>query len=58
MIKVQCDLCEGSISGRHMFLDLESMNDFFIAQCRAAYKEKYRGTIEALTKRYEDGKAK
>ena len=54
-IKLQCDLCEGPISGEaHVFRFAEHERFFCCTQCRAAYKEKYRGRIEALTKRYED----
>lgn len=54
-IKLQCDLCEGSISGEaHVFRFANYERFFCCTQCRAAYKEKYRGRIEALTKRYED----
>jgi DNA-binding Lrp family transcriptional regulator len=53
-IKLQCDLCEGSISGQaHVFRFAEYERFFCCTQCRAAYKEKYRGRIESLTKRYE-----
>jgi DNA-binding Lrp family transcriptional regulator len=54
-IKLECDLCEGSISGEaHVFRFAEYERFFCCTQCRAAYKEKYRGRIEALTKRSED----
>jgi DNA-binding Lrp family transcriptional regulator len=53
-IKLQCDLCEGSISGEaHVFRFVGYERFFCCTQCRAAYKEKYRGRIESLTKRYE-----
>jgi DNA-binding Lrp family transcriptional regulator len=53
-IKLQCDLCEGSISGEaHVFRFAGYERFFCCTQCRAAYKEKYRGRIESLTKRYE-----
>jgi DNA-binding Lrp family transcriptional regulator len=54
-IKLQCDFCEGVISGEaHVFRFADYERFFCCTQCRAAYKEKYRGRIEALTKRYED----
>jgi Lrp/AsnC family leucine-responsive transcriptional regulator len=54
-IKLQCDLCEGSISGEaHVFRFAGYERFFCCTQCRAAYKEKYRGRIESLTKRYEE----
>jgi len=54
-IKLQCDLCEGLISGEaHVFRFAGYERFFCCTQCRAAYKEKYRGRIESLTKRYEE----
>jgi Lrp/AsnC family leucine-responsive transcriptional regulator len=53
-IKLICDFCEGPISGEaHVFRFAEYERFFCCIQCRAAYKEKYRGRIESLTKRYE-----
>ncbi|HEY7108430.1 MAG TPA: AsnC family transcriptional regulator [Nitrososphaeraceae archaeon] len=53
-IRLQCDLCEGSISGEaHIFKFADYERFFCCTQCRATYKEKYMGRIEALTKRYE-----
>ena len=53
-IKLVCDFCEGPISGEaHIFRFVEHERFFCCIQCRAAYKEKYRGRIESLTKRYE-----
>jgi DNA-binding Lrp family transcriptional regulator len=54
-IKLQCDLCEGSISGEaHVFKFANYERFFCCTQCRAAYKDKYKGRIESLTKRYEE----
>lgn len=54
-IKLICDFCEGPISGEaHVFIFAEFERFFCCIQCRAAYKEKYRGRIESLTKRYEE----
>lgn len=54
-IKLICDFCEGPISGEaHIFRFAEFERFFCCIQCRAAYKEKYRGRIESLTKRYEE----
>jgi Lrp/AsnC family leucine-responsive transcriptional regulator len=54
-IKLICDFCEGPISGEaHIFRFAEFERFFCCTQCRAAYKEKYRGRIESLTKRYEN----
>jgi DNA-binding Lrp family transcriptional regulator len=53
-IKLQCDLCEGPISAEaHVFRFAGYERFFCCTQCRTAYKEKYRGRIESLTKRYE-----
>ena len=53
-IKLQCDLCEGTISGEAYVFRFADYERFFCCtQCGAAYKEKYRGRIESLTKRYE-----
>ena len=53
-IKLICDLCEGPISGEaHIFRFAEFERFFCCVQCRTAYKEKYRGRIESLTRRYE-----
>jgi Lrp/AsnC family leucine-responsive transcriptional regulator len=54
-IKLECDFCEGPISGEaHVFRFAEFERFFCCIQCRTAYKEKYRGRIESLTKRYEE----
>lgn len=54
-IKLICDLCEGPISGEaHVFRFAGFERFFCCIQCRAAYKEKYRGRIESLTKRYQN----
>jgi DNA-binding Lrp family transcriptional regulator len=54
-IKLVCDFCEGPISGEaHVFKFAEYERFFCCVQCRAAYKEKYSGRIESLTKRYEE----
>ena len=51
-IKLVCDFCEGPISGEaHIFRFAEFERFFCCVQCRAAYKEKYRGRIESLTRR-------
>lgn len=54
-IKLICDFCEGPISGEaHVFRFAEFERFYCCVQCRASYKEKYRGRIESLTKRYEN----
>ena len=51
-IKLQCDMCEGSVSGEaHVFKFANYERFFCCTQCRAAYKEKYRGRIESLSRR-------
>lgn len=53
-IKLVCDLCKGPISGEaHIFRFAEYERFFCCVQCRAAYKEKYRGRIESLTRSYD-----
>ena len=53
-IKLVCDLCEGPISGEaHVFRFADFERFFCCVQCRAAYKEKYRGRIESLTRRHK-----
>lgn len=54
-IKLICDFCEGPISGdAHVFRFAEYERFFCCIQCRTAYKEKFRGKIESLTRRYDD----
>lgn len=38
----------------HVFKFAEYERFFCCIQCRAAYKENYRGRIESLTRRYEE----
>lgn len=53
-IRLVCDFCEGPISGKaHIFRFAEFERFFCCVQCRAAYKEKYRGRIESLTTCHE-----
>lgn len=55
-IKLQCDMCKGPISGEaHVFKFANYERFFCCTQCRSAYKDKYRGRIEALTMRYATG---
>jgi Lrp/AsnC family leucine-responsive transcriptional regulator len=54
-IKLICDFCEGQIAGAaHIFRFANFERFFCCTQCRAAYKEKYRGRIESLTKRHQE----
>jgi DNA-binding Lrp family transcriptional regulator len=53
-IKLVCDLCDGKISGEaHIFRFAGYERFFCCSQCRSAYKDKYRGRIESLTKQYK-----
>ena len=54
-IKLVCDFCGGQVSGAaHIFRFANFERFFCCTQCRAAYKEKYSGRIESLTRRYEE----
>jgi DNA-binding Lrp family transcriptional regulator len=53
-IRLVCDFCEGPILGEaHIFRFAEYERFFCCTQCRSAYKDKYRGRIESLTKQYK-----
>jgi DNA-binding Lrp family transcriptional regulator len=54
-IKLECDFCEGKISGEaHIFRFAGHERFFCCTQCRSAYKDKYSGRIESLIKQYEE----
>lgn len=54
-ILLECNFCEGPISGKTHILKFANIERFFCcANCRASYKEKYSGRIEALKKRFEE----
>jgi Lrp/AsnC family leucine-responsive transcriptional regulator len=51
-IQLKCDFCEGPISGKtHVFKFANFERFFCCTECRSAYKNKYSGRIEGLTKR-------
>lgn len=54
-ILLECNFCEGPISGKTHVLKFANIERFFCcANCRNSYKEKYRGRIEALKKRFKE----
>ena len=54
-IQLKCDYCSGPISGKtHVFKFANFERFFCCTECRAAYKKKYSGKIEALTKRHHN----
>ena len=54
-IQLKCDFCSGPISGKtHVFKFANFERFFCCTECRAAYKKKYSGKIEALTKRHHN----
>jgi Lrp/AsnC family leucine-responsive transcriptional regulator len=54
-IQIKCNFCGGIIHGRPQVFKFANYERFFCCTaCRADYKEKYAGKIEALTKRYHD----
>ncbi len=54
-IQLDCDFCDGPIAGKTHVLKFANIERFFCCSgCRTSYKEKYRGRIEALKKRYNE----
>ena len=54
-IQLECDFCEGPISGKTHVLKFANIERFFCCVgCRTSYKEKYSGRIEALKKRFKE----
>jgi DNA-binding Lrp family transcriptional regulator len=52
ILKMTCDLCEGSIPDKPHVLKIANFERFFCCTtCRATYKEKYKGRIEALNQK-------
>lgn len=48
-VKLKCDFCGGPVHGRPKVLKFANFERFFCCvQCRASYKEKHGGRIEAL----------
>lgn len=53
-VKLKCDFCRGPVHGKPQVLRFAGFERFFCCvQCRASYKEKYRGRIEMLQKRVQ-----
>jgi Lrp/AsnC family leucine-responsive transcriptional regulator len=58
VIKLKCDFCSGPIAGELHVLKFGDYERFFCCTaCRSNYREKYRGRIDAIKKRYEEGLA-
>ena len=54
-IKLRCDMCRGPVSGEaHVFKFANYERFFCCTQCRTAYKGKYRGRIESLSRHYAE----
>jgi Lrp/AsnC family leucine-responsive transcriptional regulator len=52
ILKMTCDLCEGPIQDKPHVLKIANFERFFCCTtCRATYKEKYKGRIEALNQK-------
>jgi Lrp/AsnC family leucine-responsive transcriptional regulator len=53
-INVVCDYCEGPIYGKPRILKFADIERFFCCiSCKSGYKEKYRGRIESIKRKYE-----
>jgi len=53
-INVICDYCEGPIYGKPRILKFADIERFFCCiSCKSGYKEKYRGRIESIKRKYE-----
>ena len=53
-INVICDYCEGPIYGKPRILKFADIEQFFCCiSCKSGYKEKYRGRIESIKRKYE-----
>jgi DNA-binding Lrp family transcriptional regulator len=49
LVKIACDYCKGSVHGKPSILKFANVERFFCCtSCKALYKEKYKGRIEAL----------
>ena len=49
LVKITCDYCKGSVHGKPSILKFANVARFFCCtSCKALYREKYRGRIEAL----------
>lgn len=53
-INVVCDYCEGPIYGKPRILKFADIERFFCCiSCKSGYKEKHRGRIESIKRKYE-----
>ncbi|VVC05731.1 HTH-type transcriptional regulator Ptr1 [uncultured archaeon] len=49
LVKIACDYCKGPVHGKPSILKFANVERFFCCKsCKALYKEKYKGRIEAL----------
>jgi predicted transcriptional regulator len=56
-IQSECDFCKGPISGKTHVLKFADIERFFCCfNCRTSYNEKYSGRIEAIKKRFKEGR--
>jgi DNA-binding Lrp family transcriptional regulator len=54
-VKLKCDFCGGPVHDKPKVLRFARFERFFCCvQCRASYKEKYGGRIEALKRNQEE----
>ncbi|MGD1838875.1 MAG: AsnC family transcriptional regulator [Nitrososphaeraceae archaeon] len=52
-IQLKCDYCKDIISGKTHIFKFANMERYLCCiNCRASYKEKYKGRIESLQKKY------
>lgn len=53
-VKILCEYCKGQIGDKPHVIKLPNSERYFCCtSCKALYKEKYKGRIEALSKRQE-----
>jgi DNA-binding Lrp family transcriptional regulator len=53
-IKMDCNFCNGPISGKPKVLKFADIERFFCCvSCKSGYSEKYRGRIESIKRKYE-----
>ena len=49
LVKITCDYCKGPVHGKPSILKFANVERFFCCtSCKALYREKYKGGIEAL----------
>jgi Lrp/AsnC family leucine-responsive transcriptional regulator len=52
-VMLECDFCHGDISGRpHVFKFADQERFFCCSACRAGYREKYGGRIDAIRQKH------